>query len=173
MRPGRSEMGIENAKLVACPIKTIPKERVLEEIKKVLEPVIKIVASAVSRGMDFDIPVIVSGAEEGECLISRLLDDAGPYDRVAAPSEEEVEATVNAEISHHLCDSVDRVEFVVYYDFDGDFFDLVVAFESICSDDLLTRAMVRLGAQPEPVGPIDREKMQEKLHTMLIEKGLI
>ena len=150
-------MGIENAKLVACPIKTIPKERVLEEIKKVLEPVIKIVASALSYERAFNIPVTVSGAEDGECLVNLLLSDEDEYTRVMVPSEEEVEALVKAELSNHLWDPEEGVEYYVYYDFDGDFFDLVVVFESV---------------EPEPVGPIDREKMKEKLHG-LIEEGML
>jgi hypothetical protein len=130
-------MGIENAKLVACPIKTIPKERVLEEIKKVLEPVFKIVASAVSCERAFNIPVTVSGAEDGECIVNLLLSDEDGYTRVMVPSEEEVEALVKAELSNHLWGPEEGVEYYVDYDFDGDFFDLVVVFESV---------------EPDPVG---------------------
>jgi hypothetical protein len=149
-------MGIENAKLVAVPVKRVTKDIVLAEIRRCLEPALKLVADAFDT-VDFKIPVFVSNSgEDGGSIFDKIYQPEFEHCTYVIPSQEEVEECVKAEVENVLWKDSDIKTTVDYY-YDGDTFDLVVTFESV---------------EPEPVGPIDREKMAEKLHG-LIEEGVL
>lgn len=114
-------MGIENAKLVAIPLKVYSKAEVLEKMEERCNMVMDLISEAHDRDIaDFSMPVCLG------VVTDVLLEDE--YTRCSIPTEEDIEAMLKSVIEKYGEGISAKIE--EYY-WDGDLFACDVRFTGV------------------------------------------